>query len=164
MNRLFFLQQALLKVIEQNQHIDRTDAPSLDWERIHMVSCAKVGYLLAIKRELDPILSACACTVHDFGRILSGSQKNHGQDGEIPVKEFLRETKLFSEEEIAMIAIAVKNHSKKGEIGSPLEELVKDADLIDYYSYGQTFKRQEQTDRFVRMAETMGFDKKSLEL
>lgn len=152
MNRIFTLQQALLRFIEEHHDIDRTDAPSLDWERIHMISCAKVGYLLAAERGLDPVLSACACAVHDFGRILTGTQKNHGPAGALPVRDFLRGTGLFSEDEITSISIAVANHSKKGEVGTPLEELVKDADLIDYASYGQTFKRQEQTDRFARLS------------
>jgi uncharacterized protein len=151
MNRIFTLQQAILQTINEHQNIDRTDAPPLDWERIHMISCAKVGYVLAIERELDPILCACACAVHDFGRILTGCQTNHGEVGALTVREFLRDSTLFTEDEISKISLAVANHSKKGEVGTPLEELVKDADLIDYESYGQIFKRQEQIDRFERL-------------
>jgi uncharacterized protein len=152
MNRTYTLQQAILKVIDNHQNVDRTNAPSLDWERIHMISCAKVGYLIAEERGLDPVLSSCACAVHDFGRILTGIQENHGLAGALPVQDFLREIGLFSEKEIAMISQAVQNHSKKGEVGAPLDELVKDADLIDYASYGQTFKRQEQIERFARLS------------
>lgn len=54
---------------------------------------------------------------------------------------------LFSEEEIAQIAVAVKNHSKKAEVGSPLEEIVKDADVLDFYQYGYDVARKEQQDR-----------------
>lgn len=151
MNRIFTLQQAILTTIDEYQNIDRSDAPPLDWERIHMISCAKVGYMLAMERGLDPDLSACACAVHDFGRILTGSHGNHGEAGAMPVQHLLRETGLFTEEEITRISLAVANHSKKGEVGAALEELVKDADLIDYASYGQTFKRQEQIDRFERL-------------
>ena len=157
MNRIFTLQQAMLEVIEQNRNIDRTDSPSLDWERIHMISCAKVGYMMALDRGLDPEFCACACAVHDFGRIITGSQKNHSSAGALPVQDFLRKTNLFSQDEIRLIALAVLNHSKKGEVGSPLEELVKDADLVDYYSYGQTFKRQDQIDRFENIASDAGF-------
>ncbi len=152
MNRIFTLQQAILKTIEEHKYVDRSNAPTLDWERIHMISCAKVGYMLAEERGLDPELSACACAVHDFGRIITGSQKDHGPAGAKPVRHFLRDTALFTEDEIIMISRAVENHSKKAEVGTPLEELVKDADLIDYASYGQPFKRQEQIDRFERLA------------
>jgi uncharacterized protein len=152
MNRVFTLQQAILKTIDEHQNIDRTDAPSLDWERIHMISCAKVGYMLALERGLDPIICACACALHDYGRILTGCQENHGEAGTIPVQILLQAMDLFTENEVYMISLAVANHSKKGEVGSPLEELVKDADLIDYASYGQTFKRQEQIERFERLS------------
>jgi uncharacterized protein len=151
MNRIFTVQQAILKTIDEHKDVDRTSAPTLDWERIHMISCAKVGYMMAEERGLDSELSACACAVHDFGRIITGSQENHGAAGAIPVQHLLRGTKLFTEDEITKISLAVANHSKKGEVGSPLEELVKDADLIDYASYGQIFKRQEQIDRFARL-------------
>jgi len=154
MNKIFQLQQLVLRVIDENENVDRSQAPPLDWERIHMISCAKVGYLLAHERGIDPILAACACAVHDFGRILTGSQQNHGPAGEEPVREFLAASMLFQPEEVELIAKSVKNHSKKGEIGTPLEELVKDADLIDYASYGQTFKRQEQIDRYERLTAT----------
>lgn len=154
MNRIFALQQALLRTIDENSHVDRSDAPSLDWEKIHMISCAKVGYLLGQSRGLDPDLCACACAVHDFGRILTGSQENHGPAGAVPVHAYLDKMGMFSSEELDIISLAVKNHSRKGEVGTPLEELVKDADLIDYASYGQTFKRQEQVDRFQRLKAT----------
>jgi uncharacterized protein len=154
MNRIFTLQQALLKTIDEHSHIDRTHAPSLDWEKIHMISCAKVGYLLGMSRGLDADLCACACAVHDFGRILSGSQENHGPYGAGPARTYLDQMNLFSQDELDMISLAVGNHSRKGEVGSPLEELVKDADLIDYASYGQTFKRQEQIDRYEKLMET----------
>ena len=119
-----------------------------------MISCAKVGYLLGQSRGLDPDLCACACAVHDFGRILSGKQENHGPAGALPVYAYLERMEMFSVEELDMIVLAVKNHSRKGEAGTPLEELVKDADLIDYASYGQTFQRQEQADRFQRLKAT----------
>lgn len=156
MNRLFKLQTALYGLIDQYKDIDRSKGASLDWERMHAVSCAKVGYLLAAQRGLDPVLGACACAVHDFGRILTGDQAGHGEAGYLPVRAFLLETGLFLEEEAEAIAQAVRDHSKKSEKGSPLDELVKDADLIDYYSYGYSFKREEQAARFRGLAAAHG--------
>ena len=63
----------------------------------------------------------------------------------------MKRTKLFSDEEIKEIAIAVKNHSKKAEIGSPLEEIVKDADVLDFYQYGYDVARKEQQDRLEKL-------------
>ena len=63
----------------------------------------------------------------------------------------MKKTGLFSDEEIAQIAVAVRNHSKKEEIGSPLEEIVKDADVLDFYQYGYDVARRSQQDRLEKL-------------
>jgi uncharacterized protein len=100
-----------------------------------------------MERGVDPELAACAAAVHDFGRILTGKQKDHAEVGYEPVKVFLRETEKFTEEEIEIIATAVKNHSLKTQTGSPIEEIVKDADVIDCYQLGLPFDRPEKEQR-----------------
>ena len=81
--------------------------------------------------------------------IITGRQEGHAEAGYLPVQEFLKnlEPKLFTDDEIAQIALAVKNHSKKGEVGTKLEEIVKDADVLDFYQYGYNMARKEQQDR-----------------
>lgn len=152
--RLFKLQRALLREIEKYEKIvEHRDKP-IDWERVHMASCARIGYLLAEERGVDTDLASFACTVHDYGRIISGKQEGHAEFGYLPVKDFLDRTQMLTEEEIEEIAFAVKNHSKKGEVGSPLEEIVKDADVIDFYQYGYGFSRPEQEERFKGLKNT----------
>lgn len=151
MNRLLKLQSALLKKIDEYERlIPERDQPG-DWERVHISSCAKLGYLMAEKRGVDPIIAACACACHDYGRIITGKQTGHAEAGFIPVKSFLSETGLFTEEEIEQIALAVKNHSSKAEVGTPLEEIVKDADVLDFHQYGYEMPRKEQQDRLERL-------------
>jgi len=86
--------------------------------------------------------------VHDFGRILTGCQKGHAEAGFAPVKEFLTESALFTDEEVNMIAEAVKNHSSKTVAGTTIEEIVKDADVVDCYQYGYPFDRPEKEERY----------------
>jgi len=153
MKKILRLQSALLKEIDKYEKL----VPQLerdhfiDWERVHIISCAKIGYMLAEKRNVDPIMAACACSCHDYGRIINGKQTGHAEFGFEPVQKFLRNTRLFNEDEIQQIAIAVKNHSKKDEIGSPLEEIVKDADVLDFYQYGYDFIRPSQEERYHRL-------------
>lgn len=113
-----------------------------------MASSARCAWILAMERGVEPELAACAAAVHDFGRILTGKQKGHAEAGYEPVKDFLRETEKFTEEEIEIIATAVKNHSLKTETGSPIEEIVKDADVIDCYHLGLPFDRPEKEVRY----------------
>ena len=151
MNRLLKLQGALLKEIDKYEKlIPERDQPG-DWERVHISSCAKLGYFFAEERGVDPILAASACACHDYGRIITGKQAGHAEAGYEPVKVFLRETGLFADEEIEQIALAVKNHSNKAEVGSPIEEIVKDADVLDFHQYGYEMPRQEQQERLDRI-------------
>ncbi|WP_312522892.1 HD domain-containing protein [Anaerospora sp.] len=146
MNRLFEIQVKLLNKINTCEDNSSRDH-SLDWERIHLVSCAKVGELLALKRGENAELAAIACSIHDYGRILSGKQNNHAEEGYGPAKEFLAETGYFNEEETEMLSQAVRNHSSKEKVGTWLEEIVKDADVLDCYQYGLPLEREEQRKR-----------------
>lgn len=145
------LQSALLKEIDKYEKLVPERDHFIDWERVHISSCAKIGYMMGEKRGVDPVLAACACACHDYGRIITGKQSGHAEAGYEPVQEFLRGTELFSEDEIQQIATAVKNHSKKAEIGTPLEEIVKDADVLDFYQYGYEMPRKEQQDRLEKL-------------
>ena len=63
-------------------------------------------------------------------------------------RRFLRDTGLFDDNEILSISNAVKNHSSKTVAGTPIDEIVKDADVIDCYQYGLPFDRPEKKTRY----------------
>lgn len=137
LHRLYAVQNqllTLLKHIDKENNISRDYA--LDWEIIHMSSCARVAQILAMKRDMDPEICAIAASIHDIGRIFSGKQADHARDGYQPAKDFLQKTGVFSAEEIESLAICTKNHSSKEVEGNPLEEVVKDSDILDCYLHG----------------------------
>ena len=147
MNRLMKTQGFLFDEIDRYAKlVPERDATPI-YEKIHAVGSGKIGYILGLQRGLDPDLAAAAATIHDYGRIVTGKQEGHAEAGYEPVQEFLRRTELYTEEEIQALALAVKNHSRKSEVGSPLEEIAKDADVLDFHQYGYTMPRQEQQDR-----------------
>ena len=112
------LQSALLKEIDKYEELIPERDHFIDWERVHISSCAKIGYMIAEERGVDPILAAAACSCHDYGRIITGKQAGHAEAGYEPVKKFLKGTGLFDDDEIDQIATAVKNHSKNGKAGA----------------------------------------------
>lgn len=157
MSRLLDLQSALLREIDYwSERVPARDETA-DWERVHMASSARIAWLLALQRNVDPELAACACAVHDYGRIVTGKQAGHAQAGFIPVQSFLKSTALFTAREIQQIGYAVKNHSSKSEVGTPIEEIVKDADVVDCYQYGLPFQREEQKRRYEAFMNHSGF-------
>lgn len=150
-NRLLAVEQELLSELAawETKPLQRDE--TLDWERIHMASCGRVGQLIAISRGVNPELAAIACALHDYGRIVTGKQAGHAEAGYEPVKEFLQRLALFSADEIEQLAAAVRAHSSKSIVGTPLEEIVKDADVLDCHLYGQQLPREEQRKRLAQV-------------
>jgi uncharacterized protein len=150
-NRVLLLQTALLNEIDNYAVLipHRDETP--EWEKLHMASSARLAWLMAMERGVDPELAACACSAHDYGRIVTGKQKDHAKAGYLPIKQFLmRFADLFSPSEREIIAQAVKNHSDKNVVGTPIEEIVKDADVVDCFQYGAELPRPEQRARYDR--------------
>lgn len=54
------------------------------------------------------------------------------------------------------VAQAAKHHSSKADIGTPLEEIVKDADVLDCYQYGLPLDREEQRQRLKMILAEIG--------
>jgi len=159
MNRTYKLQSRMMKLIAGLEQSGMERDISLNWERIHLVSCANNGFHLAHSRGLDAELAAIACSLHDYGRVVTGRQLNHAGAGYEPLKLFLDETGHLSAAEIETVAQAVKNHSNKGEVGTPLEELVKDADVLDCYQYGIPLVKSEYASRLAAVLAELGIEK-----
>lgn len=123
------------KLLNQLSALDMERDYPVAWERIHAVSSAQMARLLAKERGVDMELAALACSLHDIGRWYTGRQANHALHGEKPVREFLANMNLSAVEKEEILQ-AVIHHSEKDKVGSPLEELVKDADILDCYLHG----------------------------
>lgn len=155
MNKVLKLQGMLLKKIAEFEDSSLERDYPLEWEKIHMVSCARIGYILALKRGVDPELAAIACALHDYGRIVTGKQQGHAPAGYEPLKAFLNNCDGFPAEKVEILAQAAKNHSNKQDVGTQLEEIVKDADVLDCYQYGQALAREEQRKRLKKVLEEL---------
>jgi len=143
---------SLLDYLEE-QTIER-DYPII-WERIHATSCAQIGRMLAEKRKVDVEQAALACAIHDMGRWVSGRQSDHAPKGEGPARLFLAEEK-GSGEYREQIVQAVINHSQKEQIGTPLEEIVKDADILDCYWHGEEIVKVHHITRLQQLLKDLG--------
>ncbi len=156
MQRCYQVSRELLKFLNDQDSLDQERDVSLTWERIHSVGSARIASLLAARRGADVEVSHAAGALHDFGRFVTGKQANHAENGYGPAKEFLRKVGLFSEEEIEEIGQAVKNHSRKEVVGTPLEEIAKDADILDCYYLGLPPKKEAHRRRFASLQEELG--------
>ncbi|AET68939.1 putative HD superfamily hydrolase [Desulfosporosinus orientis DSM 765] len=142
----------LLDTLEQ-QGSER-DYP-IGWEKVHATSCAQIGRMLAEKKGVEIEQAALACALHDIGRWFTGRQQGHAPNGEEHARQFLAD--ITMEKAVKeQIVQAVINHSKKDEIGSPLEEIVKDADILDCYWYGDVIEKPFHKARLIKLLGDLG--------
>ena len=155
-DRLLAVQNAMLTKINALEIKERAMAEpphrdeTLHWERIHLASSARIAKDMAVERGENPELAAIATALHDMGRIVTGKQKDHAHQGAEPARKLLEQLNLFSDEEIQLITTAVYNHTDKDVIGTELEEIVKDADVVDCFEFGMELPRPEQRARYQR--------------
>ena len=153
-DRLLSVQNAMLTLIntlESQPTVERDE--TLHWERIHLASSARIAKDMAVKRGVNPELASIATALHDIGRIVTGKQKDHAHQGAEPARKLLEELNLFTEEEIVLLTQAVYNHTDKAIIGNEIEEIVKDADVVDCFEFGMELPREEQRARYRRYVE-----------
>ncbi len=130
MNRLEQLRQVLDKLL--------AEIPDTEQRRcafVHLYGVSATGAILSLKRGLDPELCAAAGMLHDIWNYQVGESPEHGQLGAIEAKNILQQLGSFSTEEIEVICQAIAHHSDKQSIDGEMDELLKDADVLQHYLY-----------------------------
>ena len=151
MDRCYKVSRAFLKLLAGQESIPLKRDYSLTWERIHSLGTARAGAILSARRGVDIELGYTAGVLHDFGRIVTGKNENHAALGYKPVRDFLGGLKLFREEEIEEISLAVKNHGRKDLVGSPLDEIAKDGDILDTHFLGIRLRTERHYQRLAEI-------------
>ena len=142
----------ILKEMEDDQK--RSNAIA----HLHGVSLAAV--MLAKKRGQDPELAAMAGLLHDMYAYKSGSYEDHAHKEAVYAREILEELGLTNKEETDVICSAIWNHDSKGQMDSPMDEILKDADVL-HHSLGDPTKevKVHESMRFAKLCEEFGFRK-----
>ncbi len=98
-----------------------------------------------------------AAMLHDLHAYKSGSYDDHAHKGADLAREILGELKLTDESETEMICSAIYHHDDKPVTDSPMDEALKDADVIDQClkDASKAVKEKEQT-RFDKLCAEFG--------
>ncbi len=102
---------------------------------IHLYGVSATGTILALKRGLDSELCAAAGMLHDIWNYQVGESSEHAQLGAREAKNILQQVGSFSAEDIEVICHAIARHTDKQSIDSEVDELLKDADVLQHYLY-----------------------------
>ncbi len=125
---------------------------------VHLYGVSLAATMLAKKRGMDEEVASMAAMLHDLHAYKSGSYDDHAHKGAELAREILNELKLTSEDETDVICSAIYHHDDKLVVDSPMDELLKDADVIHHCmnDMSKAIKEKEQA-RFDALCEEFGF-------
>ena len=94
--------------------------------------------------------------LHDLHAYKSGSYEDHAHKGAALAKEVLEKLELTDEAETALICSAIYHHDDKRSIDGPMDEVLKDADVIHHTmnDLSKPVKEKEQS-RFNAICEEL---------
>ncbi|MBQ9010357.1 MAG: HD domain-containing protein [Clostridia bacterium] len=127
MSRIKDLQKRVHRELKDMEDYDKY-ARAMD--HLHGVSLAAV--IIAKRRGEDPELAAMAGLLHDVYAYKKGSYEDHAHLGSAYVRKLLEKAELTTPEETEIICSAIWHHSDKETVDSPMDEVLKDADVLHH--------------------------------
>lgn len=127
MSRLKELRKYVDRELNQMEDVDKRNGAF-----VHLYGVSLAATMIAKKRGLDPELSAMAAMLHDLHAYKSGSYDDHEHKGAELAGNILRELKLTDEAETDTICSAIYHHGDKHMVDGPMDEVLKDADVISH--------------------------------
>lgn len=123
----------------------------------HLYGVSLAATMIAKKRGLDPEIASMAAMLHDLHAYKSGSYDDHAHKGADLAREILGGLKLTEETETDIICSAIYHHDDKLVTDSPMDEVLKDADVIDHClkDSSKPVKEKEQA-RFDKLCAEFG--------
>ncbi len=102
----------------------------------HLYGVSLAATMIAKKRGLDPEIASMAAMLHDLHAYKIGSYDDHAHKGAELAGEILGKLNLTDEAETEMICSAIYHHDDKLVTDSPMDEVLKDADVMKEWSRG----------------------------
>ena len=99
---------------------------------VHLYGVSLAATMIAKKRALEPELASMAAMLHDLYAYKSGSYEDHAHKGAQLAGEILEKLSLTTPEETEIICSAIYHHDDKHVVDSPMDEVLKDADVIHH--------------------------------
>ena len=113
----------------------------------HLYGVSLAATMIAKKRGLE----------HDLAAYKSGSYDDHAHKGAVLAREILGELGLTNAEETDLICSAIYHHDDKLVVDGPMDEVLKDADVIHHCmnDLSKAVKDKEKA-RFASLCEEFG--------
>ena len=154
MSRIKDLQKRIHKILKDSIDDNQKRAGAI--AHLHGVSLAAV--MIAKKRGENPEIAAMAGLLHDLYAYKSGSYDDHAHKGADYAGEVLDDLGITTGEETDIICSAIWHHDSKDRVDSPMDEVLKDADVI-HHSLGDPTKevKEHEKARYEKLCAEFGF-------
>lgn len=134
--------------------LNMTDVMERRCAYLHLYGVAQACALLAMKRDENAELAVIAGMLHDISSYATMDSTDHAQRSTEMTRNILTDLGLFSTDEINLVCGAIQNHSDKASVQTPLDELLKDADVMQHVLYNPLLKAKESEQiRFQHLTE-----------
>lgn len=98
----------------------------------HLYGVSLAATMIARKRGLDPEIVSMAAMLHDLYAYQSGSYEDHAHKGAELAEKILERLELTTEQETQIICSAIYHHDDKLVVDGPMDEVLKDADVMHH--------------------------------
>ena len=123
---------------------------------VHIYGVSQACGLLALKRDENVELAIVAGMLHDIYLYTKMDPIQHANRGAEMSRSILNSLEVFNEEEIDAICTAINHHSDKSIKHGDLDEILKDADVMQHALYNPLFKvKQQEQIRFASLKEEL---------
>ncbi len=137
--------------------LNMKDAEDRRCAYLHIYGVAQACALLALKRNENTELAVIAGMLHDIYPCAYADWNDHAHKGAEMARNILIDLGTFNEDEIDLICSAVYNHSDKSTVNGPLDELLKDADVMQHGLYNPLCEiRPQEKTRFNALTTEFG--------
>ena len=149
MSRIRELQKYVHHVVEDNEKEANQIA--------HLHGVALAAAILAKKRGVDAELATMAGLLHDLYAYKSGSYDDHAHLGSDYARKVLNKLEITTPEETEVVCTAIYNHDSKDTVDAPLDEILKDADVL-HHTLGDPTKevKEHEKARYEKLCVELG--------
>ena len=127
---------------------------------VHLYGVSLAASMISEKRGMDTEIACMAAMLHDLAAYRSGSYEDHAHKGAVLAREILEKLGLTTEEETEIICSASYHHDDKLVVDSPMDEVLKDADVIHHCMNDLSKEiKDKEKKRYAALRKEFGIDR-----
>ena len=129
---------------------------------VHLYGVSQFCAMIAMKRGECSDLATMAGMLHDLHSYKTMNTGKHAHYGAELARSILTELDLTTDQETDRICSAIYNHSDKDRIDSALDEILKDADVLQHSLYNTSFEvKANERARYESLLKEFGIKKQA---